>query len=37
MNTYRGILNDHISFRPEDIFLQTTQKTPKIKAKRFID
>ena len=32
MNTYRGILNDHISFRPEDIFLQTTKKTPMIKA-----
>ena len=29
MNTYRGILNDHIPFRPEDVFLQTTGKTPK--------
>ena len=32
MNAYRGILNDHISFRAEDVFLQTTQKTPKIKV-----
>ena len=29
MNTYRGILNDHIPFRPEDVFLQTTGKNPK--------
>ena len=30
MNTYRGILNDHISFRPEDVFLQATGRTPKL-------
>ena len=28
MNTYRGILNDHITFRPQDVFLQTTGQTP---------
>ena len=32
MNTYRGILNDHVSFCAEDIFLQATRKTPKIKV-----
>ena len=30
MNTYRGILNDHISFLPEDVFLQATGQTPKL-------
>lgn len=32
MNNFRGILNQHISFTEQDIYLQTTQKTPTIKS-----
>ena len=30
MNTYRGILNDHISFSPASVFLQATGKSPSL-------
>ena len=30
MNTYRGILNDHITFSPASVYLQTTGQSPKL-------